>query len=442
MFGLMKAKTCSQPSDIREQRRLAYCGTCKTLGARYGQRTRVLLSHDTVFLAELLFALSPSPESVDKAYRSYNCLALPNPASAPLALSFAAAATLFITEGLLADHLQDAPSRTLRGAARLLTTPFHKAEADLRAWDLPVEELRTLVQSQTSRERQVGAASGRMEVDASLNQVAEPTRQATGMLFEAGARLIERDDAAHLLKELGEAFGTLIYLLDAFEDEPKDARRGEFNAFRAALHITESSSPEQRKVMQTRVVEAGDAVQATIQALPISEAHRVLFASRLRSNLHRRLGLTCATQDCAVCAKTPAQTSNKDGITSKAGDLTAATLRDSNAWSRALLVPIVWVLALPMALFFPAWMNEDTRLGEAYGLLFNLMAAGSVLRRAKQLVRPLYFAAEGPEEELLAELPEEAGMAAHKVKKSGGCGCCDCDGCDCCDSCGDCDCDC
>jgi hypothetical protein len=51
MFGLM-----------RRAKRLPYCGTCKTLGTLYGQRSRLLLNHDTVFLAELLMEQSGAPE--------------------------------------------------------------------------------------------------------------------------------------------------------------------------------------------------------------------------------------------------------------------------------------------------------------------------------------------------------------------------------------------
>ena len=43
MFGLIKRAD-----------RLAYCGSCKTIGAMYGQRVRLLLNHDMVFLGELL----------------------------------------------------------------------------------------------------------------------------------------------------------------------------------------------------------------------------------------------------------------------------------------------------------------------------------------------------------------------------------------------------
>ena len=45
MFGIMK-----------RAERLPYCGSCKTIGAMYGQRARLLLNHDMVFLAELLIS--------------------------------------------------------------------------------------------------------------------------------------------------------------------------------------------------------------------------------------------------------------------------------------------------------------------------------------------------------------------------------------------------
>ena len=98
MFGLMKARTCALSPELKRHRRLHYCGTCKTIGGLYGQSSRALLNHDTVFLAELLSALSGADAQLDewhRAYQSYNCLALPRQRSAmPLGLQYAAAATL------------------------------------------------------------------------------------------------------------------------------------------------------------------------------------------------------------------------------------------------------------------------------------------------------------------------------------------------------------
>ncbi len=444
MFGLMRAKLCAQPTALREARRLSYCGTCKTLGARYGHRSRFLLNHDIVFLAELLEALAPlapyAEAPVDRAFRSYNCLALPTDAeAAPKQLGFAAAATLFLAEAMLADHRQDAPSRLRDAGARVLASPFQKAAEDMKDWGLPVEEIRALLASQTGLERRVAALAGQLPVEEALSQVAQPTATATGLLFEAGARLMEKEGAAPAMKALGETFGTLIYLLDAFEDEAKDARRGEFNALRAAFGVTGELSGLQRQLMGYRVAEAGEAVGARIRGLPMAEDRKKLFELRLRGNLRARLGQCCVG---AIGCDASARKSSRPphGAVSRACDVVRATLAGSGSWGQALLAPLVLVLALPPALLFPAWVGGAMRLGEAYGLLFNLMAAGQA---ARLMTRPFRFASQGPED--LEDLAEVAKEGAPLAKKSGGgcggCDCCDCcDDCDCGDCCGSCDC--
>lgn len=441
MFGLMKAKICTQPAGVREARRLAYCGVCKTLGARYGQRSRFLLSHDMVFLAELLEALEPEaapPQSLNRALRSYNCLALPQEdGSLPMRLRFAAAATLFISEAQLADRRDDAPSRFVDSAAWFLGTPFRKASEDLEAWGVPVQALRALLVSQTGRERRAAAMAGRLPAEALLGQVVAPTAEGTGILFGAGARLAGRPDLVPRLEALGREFGKLIYLLDAYEDEAKDARLGEFNAFRTALGVTATPTPAQVEAMGVRVAEAGQNVAAHLEALPLSADRLTLFVTRLQTNLSARLGAACHGAGCSTAAKSPVVQRRRAMVRAQA--VVTATLAQSTAWARVLLAPVVLVLALPLAFFFPVWVGPETKLGAAYGLLLNLMFAGQA---ARQLVKPFRFAAEGPED--LEGLSEGAQEVAHQAKKSGGNGCGDCcDSCDCgdCgDCCGSCDC--
>ncbi|HLM60716.1 MAG TPA: DUF5685 family protein, partial [Pyrinomonadaceae bacterium] len=78
MFGLMRAKKCGTTEAEKHLRRLNYCGTCKTIGALYGQKARLLLNHDTVFLAEILTALrDENIRNWSESYQSFNCLDLP-----------------------------------------------------------------------------------------------------------------------------------------------------------------------------------------------------------------------------------------------------------------------------------------------------------------------------------------------------------------------------
>src|SRR5689334_22022400 len=185
MFGLMKARTCSLTPELKRHRRLHYCGTCKTIGGLYGQASRALLNHDTVFLAELLSALSGADRQLDqwnRAYQSYNCLALPQSnAAMPLVLQYAAAATLTLAEFKLADHLLDSKRRRWRVARRVFSKSFRRAAAQLDEWDFPVADLRRALLSQEARE----ARAGKLAVSPAeaLDDLAEPTASATAMFM-------------------------------------------------------------------------------------------------------------------------------------------------------------------------------------------------------------------------------------------------------------------
>jgi hypothetical protein len=43
MFGLMKGGSCRATAGERESRRLHYCGTCKTMGRIYSQKSRLFV---------------------------------------------------------------------------------------------------------------------------------------------------------------------------------------------------------------------------------------------------------------------------------------------------------------------------------------------------------------------------------------------------------------
>src|SRR5215471_716748 len=155
MYGLMRALRCGQSEDQSEWRRFHYCGTCKTMGRLYGQRSRLLLNHDTVFLAELLTLLSDEspPWKADKAYLSYNCLSLPRSEDdMPRALQLAAAANIMLTEFKVADRIKDGGLVRWRLVQRFFSGGFRRASALLRRSGFPVYELRRLQDRQDERE--------------------------------------------------------------------------------------------------------------------------------------------------------------------------------------------------------------------------------------------------------------------------------------------------
>lgn len=429
----MRAKKCGMSADEKQFRRLHYCGTCKTIGSLYGQKSRLLLNHDTVFLAEILTSLSDEKtDGWQESYQSYNCLNLPKTAM-PVSLQFAAATNVILAEFKIADHIQDAPrQRRFKFARRIFSNEFLKAEDSLKRWNFPLEKVREILQTQEKLESE----------NSSLDILAEPTA-ATALFFAHGVELIGKDELKNLASEIGYKFGKLIYLLDALEDFEKDAKTNQFNALRAVFALNENKLPNDIYRKVTAILRGLESeLIAKIYALPIDERQRQIFALRFQENLDKKLKTELPilkTRNFHIPKQKPTFT-EKYHLAVK----TARKLTRNYSWQ----MPIVFLFVFVFALAAPAHTREAKSARECFDLSFNLMFLGAVLSSAAFSVKPLFL--ENPEEILTKKGRRKkaaraaAGGAADD--DSGWCDaceccCCDCDDC-CCDFDGCCDCDC
>jgi hypothetical protein len=410
MFGLMRAQKCGMSEDEKYFRRLNYCGTCKTTGALFGQKARLLLNHDTVFLAEILSALSgDAAQEWDSAYQSYNCLNLPK-AEMPRALRFAAATNVILAEFKLADHLADEGKQRYRLARNAFSAEFQKAERLLTGWNFPLAGVKAVLDSQKAVER----------TERSLEKLAFPTAQTTAVFFREGVRQIGRDELAESAFELGFAFGKLVYLVDAFEDYEKDFRQGQFNALRAAFDLQSAGlTPEAKRRSAAILHEIESRIISTISALPLPENQKTLFISRLSQNLQRKLKTALPvlrTND--ACRPKPRQTFAQRW--QKAAEK-ARSLTRNYGWQ----MPLVFLFVFAFALVAPAQTRDAKSARECFDLSFNLIALGAVFGAV------LAF----PKTVLMQNLP--TGDVGRKLEKKrrwcDWCDCCDCDCCDCCE---------
>jgi hypothetical protein len=375
MFGLMKGTS-----------RLPYCGTCKTMGALYGQRTRLLLNHDAVFLAELMISHTAEPDW-SPAYRSFNCASVPRE-NRPVALEFAATAAVTMAHFKVVDQREDSGGLHWRAAQRFFYPGYRKAERKLRGWQFPVDELTATLATQ--RRREAGKVS--------FAQVAEPTAAATALFFQYGARMISRPELEQTMSAIGNRFGTLIYLLDAHEDRARDARTGEFNALAAFPDI--DSRAEILRL--TRELEP---------MLPKT------LAARLCVNIEERLGLRPRVLH-QRCRKTA-------GERWREALLFASRMKEKEQ-AGLLKGSLVFATAAAAAFLVPHQARSAESWRHCLGLGMNLMALGGVLAMAS-VPPPVH---------------EHVKKAAETTSTGGGCNCCsscDCDG-SCCDCCGACDC--
>ncbi|MBO0858599.1 MAG: hypothetical protein J2P21_09060 [Chloracidobacterium sp.] len=275
------------------------------MGRLYDQRSRLLLNHDAVFLAELLTLLSDeSPRwKADKAYLSYNCFSLPRSAEdMPLALQLAAAANILLTEFKIADRIKDGGLLRWWFVQRFFSGGFQRAAALLRRLKFPIGELRRLQDRQDVRE--ANPISPRRASTAALRRFASPTAAATALFFAHGARAIggpETSEAApevvDAMRRLGYDFGRLVYLLDAFEDYEKDWRK------RAAFGWTTGSlTVEQRRQAAEWPLDLRRRIFNRISALPTTGAYAKLFSERLDYNLSRKIGKSPPVLNCEAHA--------------------------------------------------------------------------------------------------------------------------------------------
>src|SRR5262245_30954944 len=454
MYGLMRARHCGQSVEQSERHRFHYCGTCKTMGRLYGQRSRLLLNHDAVFLAELLTLLSAesSPRNADKAYLSYNCLSLPGSEEGmPRAFQLAAAANILLTEFKVADRIKDGGRVRWRLVHRFFSDGFRRATAMLLRSGFPVDDLRRLQDRQD--EREAGPISPRRNPAAELRRLASPTAAATAMFFAHGARAVGRPESAGAMWRLGYDFGRLVYLLDAFEDFEKDWRQGEFNALRAAFGwTTESLTAEQRRRVAEGLLELRRRIADRISTLPIPESYARLFSERLDYNLSRKIGrslpvLNFETQSCRTRGLIlSARWKNAISFAKR------MMCQEERACSKVawLKAHIAFVSAFAVVFLVPSAASRIKTWQDCWGLGFNLMflsaLPGAVLAVVTSATDPTM---NGGKKKRASDCLDRCDCDCSHC--CDGCceGCCECgcegccDHCNCCDGCCDgCGCDC
>lgn len=311
MFGLMQFSKESPKELPRQHQRLHYCGVCKAMGRLYGQRTRMALNYDAIYLSELLTFLGEGrlnyQQEWSPALLSYNCLRLPKSEDLPISLQYAAAVNVLFSGIKLRDNVQDKGGFIWRTADKLMASKVREAENQLQSWGLDLEAINTWLLEHAHRESQAPKQKGH----AYLEYIAEATAEITGRIFRTGAELVDRHDQADQMEALGRDFGKIVYLLDAYRDYRKDQKKGSFNPIPLAFGEGEARAMSEttEKSVQSLILSLGQSFLFQQQSLPLDQGQLKIFRDRIEENLEKQLGLT--REEVQSCTAKPASSSRR-----------------------------------------------------------------------------------------------------------------------------------
>ncbi|MBQ3724020.1 MAG: hypothetical protein II904_00715 [Oscillospiraceae bacterium] len=231
MFGYVRAADEMLSQEDRQRYQSVYCGLCHALGRRYGLAGRMILNFDLTFLAMLL---QEGPcDTCEK-----RCIAHPFKARTCQrgsgALDTAADMSVILTWWQVQDGIADhgfLGALQYRFAALLLGWAYRRAKGYQPDFDAATQrQLRDL---------------------AEMERRGEPSLDAPADAFArllAAAAEGARDPVKHrVLGQMLYHLGRWIYLVDAADDLPKDAKSGSYNPLPRRYHLPEGKLTDEAR---------------------------------------------------------------------------------------------------------------------------------------------------------------------------------------------------
>jgi hypothetical protein len=196
------------------------CGLCHALGQRYGLLSRFLTSHDMVLLSLLISSQRKEAASVAQRRCPLNPVLRVSCVQDETG-AIVSAIALALARASLQDHVLDGKGNNLkeRPARWYIEKRYPAALEILSQNGFRTDDINNLASSQFNIEKEGKTSLG-------------PTAQLTAHLLGMTARLTGNPTNQEALERIGYAYGSYIYLFDAFTDFPKDMLDNQFNPLR------------------------------------------------------------------------------------------------------------------------------------------------------------------------------------------------------------------
>ena len=248
MFGYVSINHQALTEAEKRRFRAFYCGLCRVLREAYGDVGRLTLSNYMTFLTLLLSALyEPDEQAYDERCALHPVK--PHHAVTHACTRYAADMNILLAYYKCLDDAADEKSLRGRAGQAALKKAFMRVRAD---WPVQCQTVQESLAALTELEK------------AESTDLDALTRQSGRML---GACFLWRQDAfAPYLREMGDALGRFIYLMDAYEDYDGDEKHRRFNPLRA-LH----AQPDYEERMEEILTLEMSRCARAFECLPIQQ---------------------------------------------------------------------------------------------------------------------------------------------------------------------------
>lgn len=215
MFGYVVANLEDASDQEKERYRAVYCGLCRTLGQRLGQRSRAALTYDMAFLV-LLFGSLYEPEEEQATARCAVHPLTDHDFARTRFTDYAADVTVALAYHKCLDDWHDDRSVPARTAAAALAKPYRQVRERLPRQCAAIEDGLAAIDALERANAPVP------------DEAANHFGRLMGELF-----VIEQDPWSETLRALGFHLGRFIYLMDAVCDFEDDRKHGRYNPLAA-----------------------------------------------------------------------------------------------------------------------------------------------------------------------------------------------------------------
>ena len=215
MFGYVTASLRELTKAQQKRYGAVYCGICRRIREQSGQLARLGLSYDMAFLALLLMSLYEPEEEGDKSPCLLHPLTRREWVDGPY-IRYAADMNVALAYYNCLDDWHDDGKRSAKWMADRFETHLPRIEAD---WPRQCQAIRRCLDRLSKLES---------ENCPNPDEPAGAFGELMGELFQ-----VREDMWADTLRQMGNALGRFVYLLDAELDYDKDKKQGKYNPFLA-----------------------------------------------------------------------------------------------------------------------------------------------------------------------------------------------------------------